>query len=581
MTVKARPWLSLANLATVGLVQLLVLGIVSVVLVQRTLGDRDLSRRAVVATYETLDEVNRVLELIEEVEISERGFVITGNPLFIEPYNRSRQPLRRELARLAAASPAEAELARRAQAKLSHASDVIARRAASDLTGAEATAATTRSKQLMDAVRQQFAIVIASERAGLARRMAARQEAQRRSEQLVMVTLIGAQLISFCIGLLLLFYNRQRRRAELVARQRTALLRATLENIASGIALLNANGELLESNARLQQLLGVTDGECVAAALGEQERQAAMAHKPVRLQRTVGQGVDLEVEGQAASDNLYVLTYTDISERNRVNQLKNNFVATVSHELRTPLTAIRGSLGLLAGPMSGQLPKTAVSLLAIADRNAVRLIGLVNDLLDIDKIEAGRMAMTLAPLDLNQLALEAAEANRSYAVQRRVTLAVGRTEQPAVVAGDATRLHQVITNLISNAAKFSPENGIVTVTVERSSDFARLSVHDAGSGIPLDFQSRIFGKFAQAGSGDGRRFNGSGLGLNISQAIVKHHGGVIEFQSVPGDTVFFFALPLRADVVKAGDPGQDAPALLGAGVQVISVRKVTENNILE
>ncbi len=564
MTSARRPWLSLTALASFGLCQLLLLGLFSILLVRHSLRQEDSSRRAVVESYERLDEINRTFQLLQNVEVGERGFVITGNPLFLDPYNRSLGPLGTELDRLAATRvPALRALADSARDKLVHARDVVRLRGEGRLSSVAAAAATHVGKQKMDVARRRFAMVIAHERADLGARTSARRAAQRRTEVVVYVTLAVAQLLSFAIGALLVLYNRRRRRAELLARQHMALLRATLENVGSGVALLDAGGELLERNARLADLFGVAGDEAIARGITVEERAAALARRPIVLRRPGGQNLPLEVQGRPAADDLYVLTYTDLSDRERSDRLKRDFVSTVSHELRTPLTAIRGALGLLSGPLAGQLPPVATTLIATADRNALRLTGLVNDLLDIDKIEAGRMTLTLAPVDLNLLALEAAEANRSYAVQRQVTMAVGCAAQPAIVAGDGPRLHQVITNLISNAAKFSPENGIVTITVEQSPTMAVLAVHDAGSGIPAEFHDRIFGKFAQAGSGDDRRFNGSGLGLNISQAIVRHHGSAIQFRSAPGDTVFSFALPLLTGgtgVAKAETPADTADA---------------------
>ena len=249
----------------------------------------------------------------------------------------------------------------------------------------------------------------------------------------------------------------------------------------------------------------------------------------------------------------------DVTERHRLDQLKNEFVSTVSHELRTPLTSIRGSLGLIVAGAAGAVPEKAQSLLEIAHKNSERLVGLVNDILDIEKIESGRMEFRQDRLDAGVLVGQAVEANQAYAAQhhvdyRVVSDGVGVT---LPVQGDADRLIQVLTNLLSNAAKFSPSGGVVDVTVEGSGGQVRIGVRDRGAGIPEAFRSRIFQRFAQADASDVRRKGGTGLGLSIAKAIVERHGGRIGFEAAEGGgTRFWFTLPLvSAGPVTLSDPG--------------------------
>lgn len=237
-----------------------------------------------------------------------------------------------------------------------------------------------------------------------------------------------------------------------------------------------------------------------------------------------------------------------LAEREQSQRLKNEFVSTVSHELRTPLTSIRGSLGLLLGPLGELLKGHPRNLVEIAHRNAERLISLVNDILDIEKIEAGALEFKMAPLALPALLAEAVEANASFASDRGVKLVLhpGQADTAApTVVGDSQRLLQVMSNLLSNAAKFSPEGGTVEVSLRLDGGQAEVTVRDHGSGIPAEFQKRIFSKFAQADSSDTRGKNGTGLGLSISRSIVERHGGSIRFESVPGDTRFIFTVPLQ------------------------------------
>lgn len=223
---------------------------------------------------------------------------------------------------------------------------------------------------------------------------------------------------------------------------------------------------------------------------------------------------------------------------------KSEFVSTVSHELRTPLTSIRASLGLITGGVMGDIPEQAGSLLGIAVNNTERLVRLINNILDIEKIESGKMTFDERPMELMPLIEDAVESNRSYASLLGVTIKVLEDVQGAKVKVDSDRLLQVLTNLLSNAIKFSPQNGVVEVTVYKDNGIIRVSVVDSGPGIPEEFRGRIFQKFAQADSSDTRQQGGTGLGLSISKAIIERLGGRIGFVSdAYAGTSFYFELP--------------------------------------
>ncbi|MFD1701966.1 ATP-binding protein [Methylopila henanensis] len=234
----------------------------------------------------------------------------------------------------------------------------------------------------------------------------------------------------------------------------------------------------------------------------------------------------------------------DISDRKRVDRLKNEFVSTVSHELRTPLTSIAGSLGLLAGGVAGPLGDKASHLIAIAHSNSLRLVRLINDILDIEKIEAGRMAFDLMEIDLIEIVEQAVRGLRAYADEFEVVIDVAHDETDLVVRGDADRLNQVVTNLVSNAIKFSPRGGTVEVAVSAEEDVATIAVRDRGAGIPEAFRPRLFSKFAQADGSDSRRKGGTGLGLAIVKEIVERHAGAVSYGTELGvGTEFRVRLP--------------------------------------
>ncbi|WP_254425714.1 ATP-binding protein [Polaromonas sp. A23] len=235
----------------------------------------------------------------------------------------------------------------------------------------------------------------------------------------------------------------------------------------------------------------------------------------------------------------------DVTALKQVDRIKSEFVSTVSHELRTPLTSIRGSLGLIAGGVGGKLPDAVMTLVEIAKNNCERLIRLINDILDIEKIESGKIQLDLKEIALKPLLAQALEANEGFGTTKNVGLRLYCPDETLQVFADSDRLTQVVTNLLSNAMKFSPPDETVEVHVSRAGLGVRVEVRDRGPGIPDEFRKRIFQKFSQADSSDTRQAAGTGLGLNISKAIVERLGGQIGFESEAGKgTTFFFELPL-------------------------------------
>lgn len=236
----------------------------------------------------------------------------------------------------------------------------------------------------------------------------------------------------------------------------------------------------------------------------------------------------------------------DITDRKRAERLKNEFVSTVSHELRTPLTSIYGGLKMVLAGVTGELPGKAEKLVQLAYDNSERLNFLINDILDIQKIESGRMAFRFDSLDAASLVKRSVEENAGYAEKFDVRFHIREPlPEGLTVSGDESRLRQVLANLLSNAAKFSGAGTQVEVRVERVSSWVRFSVADHGPGISEEFRSRIFQKFAQADSSDTRMKGGTGLGLSITKALVESHHGEIGFESSPGKgATFHFRLPL-------------------------------------
>jgi signal transduction histidine kinase len=232
------------------------------------------------------------------------------------------------------------------------------------------------------------------------------------------------------------------------------------------------------------------------------------------------------------------------AELEKMDRLKSEFVSTVSHELRTPITAIRGSLKLLHAGTAGVLPESAAKLVGIAESSCERLVRLVNDILDIEKIAAGKLEFHLTDCDLVQLARQSLAAMEAYAAERRVKLKLNRAPPEARALADPDRVIQVLTNLISNATRFSPEGGAVEVGIASSGARHRVSVRDHGPGVAPQFRARLFQSFAQADAPSARATGGTGLGLAISKSIVERLGGSIGFEPCQGGgSVFFFEFP--------------------------------------
>ena len=241
----------------------------------------------------------------------------------------------------------------------------------------------------------------------------------------------------------------------------------------------------------------------------------------------------------------FILQGRDITQQRAAERLRSEFTSTLSHELRTPLTSMLGSLELLRGGVMGDLRKEQDDVAEIAERNGRRLLDLINEVLDIEKIESGRLTLTPEPLALAELIGESLRLNQGFADRFQVRLAAPGLLPEVTVRADRKRLMQVMTNLLSNAAKFSPPGTPVEVRVRTEGATVRIEVSDRGPGIPPEFRGRIFGRFAQAHSVDSRVKGGSGLGLAISKRLVELMDGHIGFEDRPGGgTTFYFDLPI-------------------------------------
>jgi PAS domain S-box-containing protein len=238
----------------------------------------------------------------------------------------------------------------------------------------------------------------------------------------------------------------------------------------------------------------------------------------------------------------------DITERIEADKVKAEFTATISHELRTPLTAITGALGVIQSGVAGSLTEVMKSMVDISYSNCDRLTMLINDILDIEKIESGKMVSYMEPMDVVPLIDEVISSNQdlveTYGVTFKNTTCDAK-QQSVLVYGDKKRLMQALSNLMSNAAKFSQQGEEVNLYMTHDDNTVRIAIEDHGVGVPSEYKKHIFTKFTQVDSSDTRQIGGTGLGLSIAEAIVRQHGGQIELESEVGvGSVFFFDLTI-------------------------------------
>jgi len=371
--------------------------------------------------------------------------------------------------------------------------------------------------------------------------------------------------------------------------------RIAVEACPDGMLMVDAAGTIVMVNGEIERLSGYRRdeliGQPVEMLVPERLRREHVRYRDIFAQnperrrlRTALTGlrkdgiqfpVEVALNQIRTRNGLMILgAVTDITERKRLDRLKDEFVSVVSHELRTPLTSIAGALGLLLGNAAGTLPEPAMRLLTIAQSNSQRLVRLINDILDLQKIEAGEVVFRLEYLDLRPLIEQTIDANRAFAEGFGVRLSLAADSVAGEVLADPDRLAQVVTNLLSNAVKFSPPGDEVVVAIERHGDTVRVSVRDHGPGIPEEFKPRIFQKFAQADSSDARQKGGTGLGLNIVQQLLHQHGGKVGFETAPGGGTIFYC-----DLPRAPAPAE-IDRLARAGAEGISVLLSDEDTVV-
>lgn len=348
------------------------------------------------------------------------------------------------------------------------------------------------------------------------------------------------------------------------------------ETSPDAIMVLTPDGRPIQMNATARRMAGIADGvglpdsvvrlfpakhaetvmsTVLPAALMAGSWGGELVMFDVAGRRTMVQLIALAHAGPTGEVEFLSLRAHDISGFKEAERIKDEFISTVSHELRTPLTSIRGSLGLIEGGALGEVPPKMLQMLQIANTNTDRLIRLINDVMDLEKMRSGRLELRREPVSLVEVAHVAVNDVQGLADARGLQVAEDFVEQSPIVWGDRDRLVQVVVNLLSNAVKFSPSDSTIVLRVAAATDegTAVLSVTDQGSGIPPEMLRWIFERFTQVDSSDTRRKPGTGLGLAIASDIAKLHGGSLEVVSEPGvGSTFMLKMPVFHGDVGAG-----------------------------
>jgi PAS domain S-box-containing protein len=372
----------------------------------------------------------------------------------------------------------------------------------------------------------------------------------------------------YALGKALNALSEQLQYQEQTLREQAAHTQSILDNVIDGIITIDTLGNIRSFNRAASRIFGYAQDEVITRnirmLMPEPHRSAHDGYLKNYADGGTAKiiGIGREVEGLRKDGTLfamdlavsraidhdeviYIGVVRDISERHRLDRLKSEFVSTVSHELRTPLTSIHGSLKLLEGGVAGTLPDAAIKLVSLAQKNSQRLILLINDLLDMEKLAAGKMSLKLQAVDLISIVKQSILDNGGYGLNYQVQYVLGAHPESCLVIADAARVPQILANLLSNAAKFSGGSHQVDIRIILRDGKARVQVEDHGLGISNEFQGQIFGAFAQDNNGNTRQQGGTGLGLKITKSLVIAMQGEIGFDTKIGNgSIFWFDLPL-------------------------------------
>lgn len=539
-----------------------------------------------------------LLSTLKDAETGQRGYIITGDEAYLSPYTGVHPAINAQLDVLQALTANEpdeqhqlAVLRPLITARLAELDRDLMLRRTQGFTAAAKAVSTGTGKKLMDQIRVVVQTMATDESAREAAQTAATEAAVRRTILTIAIGgLVTVGLMALANAAIMWELRRWRQaeaalslqfgEAEAARRETAAILNATNE----AIVLVNPDRVFLRVNRRFEALFGIPASTVLgrrfadiqglfghvfadADAFGATIANSATDERPEfggAVKQQWPEHRDLEYFSAAAPGpegrplgRLFV--FRDVTAERAADRLKTEFVSLVSHELRTPLTSIKGYIDLLMAEEVGPMTADQLEFLGIAKSNADRLVALINDLLDISRIEAGKVALRRQPLALGPLLRQLVSSFRPQVAARQQSLSLDLPPDLPVIEGDADRLTQVFGNLLSNATKYTPPGGATRISVSAAADIVQVDVTDTGIGMTPEEVEQLFTKFFRSDHSLVREAGGTGLGLSISRSMVELHGGRILVSSSPGQgSVFSVRLPAmkhgdRADIPAVGD----------------------------
>jgi PAS domain S-box-containing protein len=549
--------------------------------------------RELIAANQRLAQAHKLIEdltalhlLLDDAESSCRGYALSGKDEYLKPYDAAlvqvditTQVLRHDVAHDTNRSLQFQQLEPTIQARLEVLKELVNARRNGGFEAAVRVVQSNRGKILADEIRQRISTMQVEERNDL---LDLERESRERAHTTILAVGLTCVLgVSLLLAASIVIYrlNRRSEKDHVALQNAERIQRTILNSAAYSMLSTNTEGVIQTVNAAAEKWLGYTGAELAGSNVTIVHDAQELQSRGDQLTRAMGMpvsgdsqalvtkaryGVADEFEctyvrkdgtrfpvllavsalrSEANDLSGYLMIAADLSERQAIRKMKDEFVSIVSHELRTPLTSIKGALGLLAGGVTGVLPPKAAEMANIAQGNVERLSRLVNDILDLQRIESGRITMDKRPCNIADLLQQSAEAVHLVAEAEGLTILTSCRE--ACVEADRERMVQAFVNLLGNAIKFSPRGGRIEFAAERTSAGVLFRVKDEGRGIPKEKLETIFERFVQVDASDAREKGGTGLGLAICRTIVEQHGGRVWAESELGrGSTFYVQLPV-------------------------------------
>ena len=532
-------------------------------------------------THQVRSELFAAQSDLRDAESGQRGYLLTGKKTYLEPYNRGLANINSRLTRIkdfAADSPKQMhalfEAVKTIDAKKAEMAHIIDIYETQGYDAAVARMRTDRGRELMVQIRKQFKIMEDEEN----RMLTSRDESFRAGTEIFLSVFAGlaasitALLVAYSYFMWRFIQDNEEYQKEITSQKK--LFSSVLDSLSDAVMVANKKGEFVVTNPAATRITGVSDHSSSSpqwtdaygcylpdgvtpfpndklplakAIRGETVFNEEILLKSEKLPKPVWISVSgSPVVDESGNSELGVIVFRDVTDRKIAERRITEFISTVSHELRTPLTSIKGAMRIIEGGLAGPLSPRATELIRVASEETERLIRLVNDILDLRKIEEGKLDIKFVDLPIDTLVTRAVEA--VYGMTADTNIVVEQEVGLVTLKCDEDRILQVVVNLLSNALKFSPKGSTITLRTEPvGTGRIRFSVLDQGGGISDEDLKKLFGRFQQLDASDARRQGGSGLGLAISKGIVEQHKGKIGVESELGKgSVFWFELPVNA-----------------------------------